>query len=338
MNPLTVRRTAPLGAFSAALFLLLSSGAAAQGLPAEGAEVQRAPSPGDPASPVPSAPRDGLKIYISADQEGVGGAVSEFQLTVGGVEWERFRRHMTAEVNAAVEAAFEAGATEVVVSDSHGSGQNLITEDLHPDVRLIRSWPRKLIMMEGIDETFDAAILIGYHASEGVADAIAAHTMAGTKIAAIRLNGITVPEGGFNAAIAGHFGVPVVMVSGDQTATAEVRSLLGDVEEAVVKWAIGNRSAETMHPTRAQELIAHRTRAALGRLGDFRPYRPWEGGDQGRPGPVTLEIDFKSETDAEMLAYLSSVERLSGSSIRFQARDMLEASGFVAVVIHYNRF
>jgi D-amino peptidase len=317
MSRVATRRSVHLAIIPAILFLLLPSEGVGQGVPTA---------------------RDGLKVYISADQEGVGGAVSEFQLTVGGVEWERFRRHMTAEVNAAVEAAFEAGATDVVVSDSHGSGQNLIIEDLHPDVRLIRSWPRKLIMMEGIDETFDAAIFIGYHASEGMAEAIAAHTMAGGKIAAIRINGVTVPEGGFNAAIAGHFGVPLVMVSGDQTATAEVRSLVGDVEEAVVKRAIGNRSGETMHPIRAQELIADRTRAALGRLGDFRPYRPWQSGNLGRPGAVTLEIDFKSETDAEMLAYLPSVERVGGSSIRFQARDMIEASGFLAVVIHYNRF
>jgi len=284
-----------------------------------------------------SAPQN-LKVYISADMEGVSGGVSRMQFAADGVEWERFRRIMTGEVNAAAEAAFEAGATEIVVSDSHGTGHNLIVEDLHPDIQVIRSWPRRLIMMEGIDETFDAAIFIGYHASEGTSNAIAAHTMSGGQIFDIRINGISVPEGGFNAAIAGYFGVPVVMISGDQSATGEMHTLLGDVEEAVVKTALGNRAARTMHPSRSNELIAARTRSALNRIGDFAPFVPGELDGRTRTGPVTLEIVFKSETDAELISYLAEVERINGSTIRYEADSILDASGFLAVVIHHNRF
>ncbi len=286
---------------------------------------------------IPDPGLEALKVYISADLEGVSGGVSRMQFGSDGQEWERFRRIMTEEVNAAAGAAFAAGATEVVVSDSHGTGHNLVVEDLHPDVELIRSWPRRLIMMEGIDETFDAAIFIGYHASEGTPEAIAAHTMSGGQIFDLRINGISVPEGGFNAAIAGHFGVPVVMVSGDQNAAGELRELVGDVEEAVVKVALGNRAARTMHPSRSNAIIAESTTAALNRLGDFQPYTPWE--DSGsRAGAVTLEIVFKSETDAEILSYLAEVERVDGSTIRYEADSILDASGFLAVTIHHNRF
>jgi D-amino peptidase len=278
-----------------------------------------------------------LKVYISADMEGVSGGVSLMQFSSEGPEWERFRRIMTGEVNAAAEAAFEAGAAEVVVSDSHGTGHNLVVEDLHPDVQLIRSWPRRLIMMEGIDESFDAAIFIGYHASEGTPQAIAAHTMSGGQIFDLRINGVSVPEGGFNAAIAGHFGVPVVVVSGDQSATGELRGLVGDVEEAVVKTALGNRAARTMHPSRSNALIAEKTRAALARIQDFQPYTPWAT-DGSQAGEVTLEIVFKSETDAELLSFLAEVERVDGSTIRYQAGSILDASGFLAMVIHHNRF
>ena len=279
----------------------------------------------------------GLKIYISADMEGVGGVVTSQQTSLGGLEYQRFRHFMTAEVNAAIGAAFEAGATEIVVSDSHGNGQNLLVEELHPEARLIRSWPRPLLMVQGIDESFDAAIFIGYHSAEQTAEASLAHTFSGGKIFEIRINGISVPEAGFNAATAGYFGVPVVMISGDQTIIQQTRSLLGDVEAAVVKKAFGNTSAETMHPSKAQALIAERTRAASARLDDFRPYRPWQSGENGQPGPVDLEIIFKSETDAQLLSLLRGVERTGGSSIRFRAKDILEAAHFLAVVVHYNR-
>ncbi|GIS81086.1 MAG: hypothetical protein CM1200mP14_26520 [Gammaproteobacteria bacterium] len=111
------------------------------------------------------AQENGLKIYISADMEGLVGAVTSDQLGPSGFEYQRFRQIMTNEVNAAFEAAREMGATEILISDSHGNGENLLNEQLPGDIQLIRSWPRPLMMMEGIDETFDAVIFIGYHSS-----------------------------------------------------------------------------------------------------------------------------------------------------------------------------
>ena len=132
-----------------------------------------------------------------------------------GREYEKFRRLMTLEVNAAIAGAAEAGATEFIVGDSHAGAQNIDIELLDKRARLIRAWPRPLEMMQGVDSACDAVIFVGYHAREGAAEGVLAHTFTGSVV--VKLNGVEVPEAGFNAAIAGDFGVPVVFVSGDQT-------------------------------------------------------------------------------------------------------------------------
>ena len=180
------------------------------------------------------AAQEKLKIYISADMEGTVGAVTGEQLGPSGFEYQRFREFMTREVNAAIEAAFEAGATEILVSDSHGNGQNLLIEKLPENIQVVRSWPRPLMMMQGIDETFDGVIFIGYHASATNPEGVRAHTMSSARLADIRLNGISMSEAGINAAIAGYFNVPIIMISGDDAIVKEATQLLGDIEGAIV--------------------------------------------------------------------------------------------------------
>jgi D-amino peptidase len=131
--------------------------------------------------------------------------VTADQLGPQGFEYNRFREFMTEEVKAAAEAAFEAGATEVVISDSHGNGENLLIDKLPKNVTIVRSWPRPLMMMQGIDETFDGVIFIGYHASTNNVSGVRAHTISSARLADVRLNGTSMPEAGINAAIAGHF-------------------------------------------------------------------------------------------------------------------------------------
>jgi D-amino peptidase len=196
-----------------------------------------------------------LKIYISADMEGVVGVVTNEQLGPQGFEYARFREFMTQEVNAAIEGAFEAGATEVVVSDSHGNGQNLLIEKLPKNILLVRSWPRPLMMMQGIDESFAGVIFLGYHTGTTNPQGVRAHTMSSARLADVRLKGVSISEAGMNAAIAGHFNVPVIMVSGDDALVKETTALLGDVEGATVKWASGFHSAKTLMPEAAYQLI-----------------------------------------------------------------------------------
>lgn len=271
---------------------------------------------------LPQPSPDKLKVYISVDIEGIGGVVSRMQTS--GEEYQRFRRFMTQEVNAAIEGAFACGATEVMVSDSHGSGQNILIEELNKEVKLIRDWPRPLIMMEGIDETFDAVFLIGYHAKEGSKDATLAHTMSGSRIFDIKLNGVSVPEAGFNAAIAGHFGVPVALISGDQTIVAQAKEMLGDVEGVVVKEGIGT-IAKTIHPEKAQKLIKEGAIRALKRLKEFQPFK--------LQIPITMEITFKDEVYASLVGMLPGVKQLDGRTISFTGKDMVEVSKFLSAIL-----
>ena len=268
-----------------------------------------------------------MKIYISADMEGVVGAVSGDQLSPAGFEYQRFREFMTQEVNSAIEAAFEAGATEVTVSDSHGNAQNLLIEKLPRNTLLVRGFPRPLMMMQGIDETFDGVVFLGYHSSTTNPNGVRAHTMSSAKLADVRLNNVSMSEGSFNAVIAGHFNVPVIMVSGDDAAVKEVTAIVGDIEGAMVKWNYGFHSAKTMMPEAAYALIREKVKTAIGRIKDFKPYK--------LKTPIQLDVRFKSYRPSEVLSYLSIVERTDAHSIRFVGKDMIETSKFMEFIMSY---
>lgn len=268
--------------------------------------------------------RDGLKVYISVDMEGVAGVVSAEQLGPGGFEYQRFREFMTAEAMAAVEAAREAGATEIVVSDSHGNAQNLLIEEFPSDITVIRSFPRPLGMMEGIDASFDAAIFIGYHASTASPVGVRAHTNSSANYAGLALNGVQVPEAATNAAIAGHFGVPVVMISGDDATVEEARRLIGDIEGAVVKRALGFHSAATLTPEAARARIRAAVRAGLARRSTAPVHR--------LDTPVRLNLTFKNYRPAEVIALLPNVDRVDSHTITFSGRDILEVARFLTFV------
>jgi D-amino peptidase len=278
-------------------------------------------------SAIAAAQDDGLKVFISADMEGVVGAVTGEQLSPGGFEYERFREFMTEEVNAAIDAARAAGATEFVIADAHGNGQNLLIERLPDDVTVIRSWPRALSMMAGIDDSFDGVIFLGYHTSTANLRGVRAHTMSSASITSVRLNGIEMTEGSMNAAIAGHYGVPVILVSGDDAAVAENQVLIGNVEGAVVKWAKGFHSAETLTPEAAYEVIRTRTASAISRIDQFQPYV--------LDTPIELELSLKNYRPVEVLGYLPNVERINSHTIRFTGEDMIEISNFLTFVTNY---
>ena len=277
------------------------------------------------AFPVPAQTK--LKVYISSDMEGVAGVVTNEQLGPQGFEYERFRGFMTNEVLAAIEGAKAAGATEILVSDSHGNGQNLLIERFPADVQIVRSWPRPLGMMEGIDGSFAAVLFVGYHSSTINPEGVRAHTMSSANLADLRLNGVSVPEAGLNAAIAGHFHVPVVMVTGDAAAVKEVQALLGPIEGAVVKWPLGFHSAKTMTPEASCDLIRATAKKAVERTASLKPYEV--------KAPVTLDVRFKNYRPSELLAYLPIVERTDAHSIRFKGKDVLETMRFLEFVTNY---
>ncbi len=259
-----------------------------------------------------------MKVFISVDIEGVACVTHRDQTKLEGTEYEMGRRWMTAEANAAIEGALEAGATEIVVADSHGHMRNLIPDDLHQDVLLIQGTPRALSMMDGIDATYTAAFFVGYHSMAGNARGILSHTYLGSTVYGVRLNGIAVGEPGINAAIAGHFGVPIALVCGDDTVEAEVGALLPWSERVITKWALSTVSARNLTPKTAQRHIRAGARQALERLGDMKPLVMEQ--------PIHLEVDFIRPLHAQIAADIPGVKLGAGRTVSYSGADMLEVT------------
>lgn len=267
------------------------------------------------------------KIYISVDMEGIAHIVNA-QTSPGQFDYERGRRLMTAEVNAAIEGCLAAGAGEIIVSDSHGNAQNIIPEELNEAAYLIRSFPRPLLQMEGIDSSFDGVIFIGYHPKEGTPEANLSHTIWGTKFAEIKVNGRPVSEALFNAAVAGHFGVPVILVCGDQNVIREAKENFGDIETVMTKESIGFLSAKSPHPKVVCAEIRQKAERAVKRIKEFKPYVVQK--------PVKLDLVFKNIFDAETTAYLPWVKRTEGKAVQVEFASMLEANRFITALFAIN--
>ncbi len=257
----------------------------------------------------------GLKVFISVDMEGISGVVTSEECSRSGPDYGIFRRIMTLEANAAVEGALAAGATEIWVRDSHGSARNILPDLLHEKAVLVRDWaggPK--VMMDGIDESFDAVIFIGYHARAGTPDAIIEHTMSGMVTDSV-VNGVSLPEAGWNALIAGHYNVPVVFVSGDQALCRQAEELFGEVETVAVKDAIG-AAAVCLHPSAAQAKIYAGVEKALGQIERYKPYR--------LDPPYTLVLTLKTETQVYSGAFYPGVRRTGDWELTYTSDDIMD--------------
>ena len=264
------------------------------------------------------------KIFISVDMEGISGVVQPAQLAPGGFEYQSAREWMTGEVNSAIAGIRDAGAAEIVVCDSHGNGQNVLIDRLPEDVRIVRGFPRPLEMMQGIDESFAAAVFIGYHASEWTANAVRGHTISSARLLGVKLNGMEVSEGIYNAALAGQFGVPIAFVSGDRLAVTQVRQVAPAAEGAIVKEPYGYHSAMTVTPARGQALIREGLTRAMGRLGSLQPYRIRT--------PIELEVGFKLTIDAERAAFVPGLSRSDAHNVKGSFKNMTEITKLLQVL------
>jgi D-amino peptidase len=264
------------------------------------------------------------RIFISVDMEGISGVVQPAQLGPDGFEYQRAREWMTGDVNAAIAGIRDAGPAEILVCDSHGNGQSLLIDKVPDDVRIVRGFPRPLEMMQGIDETFSAAVFIGYHASEWTANAVRGHTISSARLLGIRLNGAEVSEGIYNAALAGEFGVPVAFISGDRLAVTQLQHVVPSAEGAIVKEPYGYHSANTVTPARGQAMIREGLKRAIGKLGSMQPYRV--------ATPVALEVGFKLTIDAERAAFLPGLARSDAHSVKGTFRDMVEVTKLLQIL------
>lgn len=268
-----------------------------------------------------------MKILISADMEGVTGVINWKQVSSGQAEYERFRRLLTQDVNAAVTGALEAGADAVTITDGHADGANILVEDLDPRAKLISGSPAPLSMMQGIGRDVDGVFFIGYHARQGSANAVLDHTWSDTSVANVWLNDVPAGEYTLNAAVAGHFGVPILMASGDQTACAQMQDQLGGIETAIVKHATGRFSAECLVPGVTYQLIHDAAQRAVKRLTNKTAPDPYI---VQKPVKVTVELVSSDMADKAML--LSGSTR-DGRLLSFLAEDAIQAYlGFRALV------
>jgi D-amino peptidase len=256
-----------------------------------------------------------LKVFISVDMEGVTAVANWKDVERDGKDYGLFREIMTLEANAAVEGAAAAGAQEIWVRDAHDTGRNLLPQMLDRRATLVREWsggPKS--MMEGIDESFDAAIFVGYHAKAGTPDSLLEHTSSG-KVTDFSVNGISMPEAGYNALIAGHYGVPVAFAAGDRALCGQITALLDDVEVVAVKHGIGAAQVSP-HPEVTRMQISQGVDRALRRLGDFAPYR--------LETPYTLVVKLKDEEMVHKGSHYPGVTRTGDWELSFTSDDFLE--------------
>jgi D-amino peptidase len=274
---------------------------------------------------VSPAAAQGKKVYISVDMEGIAGINGDDQTSPGGAEYGRARKLMAEDANAAIRGAFEGGASDVLVNDSHGGQRNLLPEDLDPRARLISHTFKRYGMMEGLDETFDAIIYVGYHAKADAPRGLFAHTGSGV-VRDLQVNGKSVGEGGLNAVLAAWFGVPVVAVSGDDVAVDEVKASVPAVRGAVVKRAINMRAVELRPLAEARKDIQNAAREGV--RTSAKPARE-------QLSRYQVRMQFRSFTIPEVASAFSEMKVVAPDTVEFARATMPEAYRLVRVLYRY---
>jgi D-amino peptidase len=275
-----------------------------------------------------------MKVLISVDMEGISGVATRRETATGwpagagkGNDYERARGWMTADANAAIAGACDAGATEVLVADAHDGMLNLIWEALDPRAELIRGYEnRSGAMIEGIDGSVDAVFFVGYHARAADGRGVLSHTFTGTDtLWDVRLNDAPASEARFNAALAGQYGVPVALVTGDDVICAETQSWLPHVETAIVKYAIDRFTARCLAQAAALERIRAAASRAIQRLGDMPPFE--------LSGPIKLDMVLGDSSMAAAAATIPGVERCDERTVTYTADTAQSAYNVCRIVL-----
>ena len=278
--------------------------------------------------PAAADSQEQVKLFISVDLEGIGGVGSPLMTSSGGKDYGTSRRYLTEEVNSVVAAIFEhVPSADILVNDSHGDHQNVLHGELDPRVSYIQGSIKPLGMVQGLDSSFDGAIFIGYHAKAGDPDGFLAHTGSGS-VKGLWLNDVEVGEGGMNAAFAGSLGVPVILVSGDSAAAAELGQLLGS-ETVTTKTAETPSSARLLHPDVVRVMLRETTKIALDRLRSDG-FSPLAIGS-----PVEIRMRFASTTHVDVLQSIPGMSKVDGYTVRYTARSMDEAYRLIRLMYRF---
>jgi len=259
-----------------------------------------------------------MKILIAADMEGITGVVHWNQVDTSHAEYARFRRLMTGDVNAAVRGAFSGGATSVSVTDGHDASKNILIEELDNRAVLNSGSPMPLSMVHGVDQGVDGVLFIGYHGRIGAQKAILDHTWSDERVANLWINERLFGESGLNGAVCGHFNVPVIMISGDQTVCAEACDFFGDLETVVVKHAIGRMAAECLPPAVTAKMIEEAAERAVQRLKNKQAPPPFKASS-----PIEMILEFVQSEMADKAMIMPGAMRLGDRKVRYTADDMV---------------
>jgi len=257
-----------------------------------------------------------MKVFISVDMEGCAGVVDEQHWKFGEKYYDIARDLMAREANAAIEGALEAGAKSIIVNDSHSNMINLDAEKIHPEAELIIGRHKPMSMCQGMGPGFDAAIFVGYHGGRGALHAVLDHTYTGL-IHNVTINGVWLNEALINGLVAGHFGCPLVLVTGDQAVAAEIKRWDEAIHTCEVKKSLARQAIQCIHPSKARDRIKAATKAAIDDRENIAPMR--------LEAPFTLEVELHNAQMADMLERVPGVERLDGRTVRAVADDMLTA-------------
>jgi D-amino peptidase len=255
-----------------------------------------------------------MRVLISVDMEGVAGVVDPEDVRPGHPEYERNRKLMTAEANAAIRGvyAFDPSA-EVLVTDSHSGFRNLLPELLDRRAELVRGKPKPDGMLGGLSDGAHAVLFIGYHGQAGTARSVLSHTISSAVIADVRCDGRSLGELGLNAALAGHSSVPAVLAAGDDSVAAEAAAVVPGMHAVVVKRAFGARAAASLHPEEACDRIEREVPLALADRGAVQPPR--------FAGRVALEVDVLAPRMTERALLIPGMELAGGTTLRYAAAD-----------------
>ncbi|MDT0262627.1 M55 family metallopeptidase [Jatrophihabitans lederbergiae] len=267
-----------------------------------------------------------MKIFISSDMEGTAGVVDWDQCMSTGLQYPYYADLLTAEINAAIEGAMQAGATEFLVNDAHSKMANLKPDALAGRASYLSGRYKPMYMMQGLDRSFDAIFLVSYHGSMGSEGSTLSHTYFPLAFAEVTINGIVAGEAGINALVASAYGVPIVLVTGDETTAEETRRFCPAIKAAVVKKSITRFAAESLHPSVAQDLIREQAGLALDELST--------AGAPEIERPVTLAISFRTSDYCELASRVAGVDRTGPLAATIVSEDPLEIyQRFITVVL-----
>ncbi|MFS0654427.1 M55 family metallopeptidase [Bacillus sp. 179-C3.3 HS] len=257
-----------------------------------------------------------MNLYVSVDMEGITGLADHTFVDARQHNYERGRKIMTAEVNACVVALLQNGATNILVNDSHSKMNNVLIEELHEEATLISGDVKPYSMVQGLDETIDAAVFLGYHARASM-KGVMSHSM----IFGVRqfyINDHPIGEMGFNAYVAGYFGVPVILVCGDDQAALEAEQLMPGVKTVAVKETISRSAVKCLPPAKVNKRISQQVKAAMNELHQMKPLTP--------PEQPLLKIEFANYGQAEWANLMPGTSMIEGTTtVTYQADNILEA-------------